>query len=62
MFDLAGATMKWFLILMPINETEKAAVFPTTFPTKEACMTMGTVLITEREFRCELHEQPTTIA
>ncbi len=52
----------WLLLLLPAHPSEKVSVFPGSFPTKEACMTMGTVLITQRAFRCAASEQPTGFA
>jgi hypothetical protein len=52
----------WLLLLMPVHADEKVTLFPGTFETREACMQLGTVLITQREFRCQASPQKTAFA
>ncbi len=51
----------WLLLLMPVHADEQITIFPGTFETREQCMSLGEVLITKREFRCQASPQRTAI-
>ena len=51
----------WLMLLMPTSAAEQVTVFPKSFATKEACLSLGQVLIVEREFRCILQERQTRV-
>lgn len=52
----------WLLLLMPVSADEKVTLFPGTFETRDQCMSIGQVLITQREFRCQASPQRTAFA
>ncbi len=56
------AKIIWLLLLMPVNSEEQITIFPGTFETREQCMSLGAVLITQREFRCQASPQRTAFA
>ncbi len=52
----------WLMLLLPVNVQEHVTVFPKSFATKEACESLGQILIVQREFRCIKSERRVEVA